>query len=131
MLVAHCLLLIAHRWHYFSCGTLQTRWKVSVMNKTAINSALLQLLVRVYNQSIQSYYFFPEVILCGTQRLDREAFDLLVRESFLVAYHTDSFGKLYRLSRSAEDLLRQYTQRRRHRVQRGKMRPAQIHFAFC
>ena len=75
------------------------------MSKTAVNQALLQLLVRVYNQSIQSYYFFPDVIICGNQRLEREEFDLLLQESFLTAYHTDSFGKIYRLSRKAEELL--------------------------
>lgn len=85
------------------------------MNKSATDQALLQLLVRVYNQSIQFYYHFPDVIICGNLRLEREEFDFLLKGGYLETYHTDSFGKIYRVSKRAELLLYQSLGRRRYR----------------
>lgn len=101
------------------------------MSNTAVNPSLLQLLVRVYNQSIQSYYFFPDVIICGNHRLEREEFESLLREGFIVPYHTDSFGRLYRLTRTADTVLREQILRRRQRQTKSKSAVQQAYFSFC
>ena len=101
------------------------------MNETAVSQSLLQLLVRVYNQSIQSYYFFPDVIICGSHRLEREEFDALLKEGYIVPYHTDSFGKLYRLTKKADEILQTQAHRRKQRVNKVKATVRQIHFSFC
>lgn len=88
------------------------------MERDSVHSLLLPLLVRVYNQSIQSYYFFPDVILCGNHRLDREAFDLLLKKGCLYPYHTDSFGRLYRLTKKAEALLQTEAHRHKRRIRK-------------
>ena len=100
------------------------------MNPKAVNQSLLHLLVRVYNQSIQSYYFFPDVIICGHHRLERSEFEQLAAEGFIMAYHTDSFGKLYRLTSTAETILREQRGRKRYRP-RTKSIIWQTHFSFC
>lgn len=100
------------------------------MSKTVISQALLQLLVRTYNQSIQSYYFFPEVILCGRHRLERDEFEQLLSEGFITSYQTDSFGKLYRLTKKADDFLRAQRLRKRYRPKRS-MPGLQTNFSFC
>jgi hypothetical protein len=89
------------------------------MKKPAVNPGLLHLLVSVYNQSIQTYHYFPEVIICGCQRLEREAFDHLVAQNFVQAYRADSFGSYYRLSKKGEEFLFQCSFRRKakHPVQ--------------
>lgn len=102
------------------------------MSKTAVSQSVLQLLVRVYNQSIQSYYFFPDVILCGRHRLERDEFTLLLQEAFIEPYHTDSFGKLFQLSRKAEDLLRENIHRKKQRSHRRTAAIVQQGgFGFC
>jgi hypothetical protein len=85
------------------------------MSKTAASQPLLQLLVRLYNQSIQTYFHFPDVIICGRHRLDEAEFNLLVAEGFLEAFYADSFGKLFRLSKKAHDVLQFGVQKRRGR----------------
>ncbi|MDQ3276754.1 MAG: hypothetical protein M3Q06_00400 [Bacteroidota bacterium] len=85
------------------------------MKKAGVNHEILHLLVSVYNQSIQTYYYFPEVILCDRQRLDREQFEALLAADFLVAYKADSFGKYYRLSKKGEEYLLASSFRRRHK----------------
>jgi hypothetical protein len=56
------------------------------MKKNAGHPVLLQLLVSVYNQSIQTYFYFPEVIICGRQRLERDDFDQLLAEEMVQPY---------------------------------------------
>jgi len=85
------------------------------MKKTPINRQLLQLLVSVYNKSIQTYFYFPDVILCGHQRLDVEEFSHLLSEGFISPYKADSFGRFYRLTRKGEDFLFQESFRRKTR----------------
>ncbi len=85
------------------------------MNTPAANRQLLQLFVRVYNLPIQFYYHFPEVIICGPHRLEPEEFTFLVGEGLIAAYHTDSFGKLYRLTTGAEALLKERLIAKPHR----------------
>jgi cyclopropane fatty-acyl-phospholipid synthase-like methyltransferase len=85
------------------------------MKKNAVDPVLLQLLVSVYNQSIQTYFYFPDVIICGYQRLEREAFDQLLANEMVQPFKADSFGRWYRLSKKGEEVLLQSFSRRRHR----------------
>jgi hypothetical protein len=86
---------------------------------------LIALLVRMYNHSIQTYYQFPEVIIYGNHRLDREEFLQLLDKELIVAYYADSFGQLYKLSKKADELLQDILVRKRRRPilfrQRGKV----------
>ena len=92
-------------WHYFSCAVCGPIPRSVFMSKTAASQPLLQLLVRVYNQSIQTYFHFPDVILCGNHRLEETDFQLLLSEGHIEVYYMDTFGKLYRLSKKAHNVL--------------------------
>ena len=82
------------------------------------NRPLLSLLVKAYNASIQDYYYFPDVIIAGEQRMEREDFDLLLSGGFIEEYKHDSFGRFYRLSQEAEHLLYQLIIARSHAKKR-------------
>jgi hypothetical protein len=75
--------------------------------KNNSDKELITLLARVYNHSIQYYYHFPEVIIYGTKRLEAEDFTRLLTNNFIEAHYTDSFGKLYHLSKKGEEVLHQ------------------------
>ncbi|HET7897450.1 MAG TPA: hypothetical protein VFL47_07265 [Flavisolibacter sp.] len=83
------------------------------MKKKAVNRQLLQLLVSVYNQSIQTYFYFPDVILCGHLHLEVEDFSQLLAEGYIAPYKADSFGRFFRLTKKGESFLFQFTFRRR------------------
>ena len=85
------------------------------MNKAVTDPSLLRLLVRVYNQTIQCYYYFPDVVICGNHRLEREEFETLLSNGCIEPYFSDSFGKLYRTSKKAERLLLESLGKRRHK----------------
>lgn len=99
------------------------------MKKPAVKRELLHLLVSVYNKSIQTYYHFPEVILCDRQRLEPADFAQLVEEGFIGAYSFDSFGKNYCLTRKGESYLFDAIARRRHRhLHEGAMVQSRLPF---
>jgi hypothetical protein len=100
------------------------------MSKTAASQPLLQLLVRVYNQSIQTYFHFPDVIICGKHRLEKEDLDLLLIECYIEAYYTDSFGKLYRLSKKGQQFLQLNLHRRKARSFHPMPQPGQVSLPF-
>jgi len=100
------------------------------MSKTAASQPLLQLLVRLYNQPVQSYYHFPEVIIYGSQRLEKNDFDLLLKEGFIESYYADSFGRLYRLSKKAEYFLQESLHKRRHKSLNEVEKPKQVSLPF-
>ena len=83
------------------------------MKKSAVDPVLLRLLVSVYNQSIQTYFYFPDVIICGPHRMEREEFEQLLALHFIQAYKADSFGRWYRLTRTGENYLLQSLLRRK------------------
>ncbi len=74
------------------------------MNRVMIKQTVA-LLVRVYNYSIQVFYYFPDTIIVGKKKLEREEFNFLLSEGYLSEYKVDSFGKIYRLSNKAEQLI--------------------------
>jgi hypothetical protein len=66
---------------------------------------LFSLLVRVYNNSIQCYFHFPDVIIYGNHRLERQEFEQLLSGNYIAPCYADSFGKIFRLTKKAEILL--------------------------
>lgn len=98
--------------------------------KNNADKELTSLLVRVYNHSIQYYYYFPEVIIYGSHRLETEEFKKLLDNGFIEAYYADSFGKLYHLSKKAEDLLHQFSIIKRRRNQAAIAGSSQYSFQF-
>lgn len=86
------------------------------MKKPAVDPHLLHLLVSVYNRSIQTYFHFPEVILCGGHRLEEEDLAVLLAGGFLVITGRDSFGINYDLSKKGEAFLFQILCRRKHKA---------------
>ena len=101
------------------------------MKKTGVNQELLHVLVSLYNQSIQTYYYFPEVILCGRQHIERAYFDALVAAGFITVYKADSFGQYYRVNKKSERFLLTYSFRRRHRQTDSLMTAGQRTFPFA
>ncbi len=100
--------------------------------KNKADKEIIALLVRVYNHSIQSYYHFPDVIIYGNHRLDKEEFETLLQQEFVTAYYSDSFGKLYRLSKSAEEFLYASTGIRKRKHNHYSSKPArQCQLQFC
>jgi hypothetical protein len=79
--------------------------------------AILALLLKAYNRPVKDYYFFPDVIFVGRQRMEPEDFFQLVAEGYLQQTHRDSFGRIYTLSAKAEQLLHQSLQ-----AKKGKSR---------
>jgi hypothetical protein len=84
--------------------------------KNNADKELLTLLVRVYNHSIQYYYHFPEVIIYGNRRLEAEEFNRLLHNGLITPYYTDSFGKLYHLSKKGEEVLHCFSHTKKRRA---------------
>lgn len=72
------------------------------------NKYLLCLLVKTYNRAITDYYYFPEIIYAGAQKIERADFELLLSEGLISLSKFDSFGRYYRLSKKGDQLLQQY-----------------------
>ena len=68
----------------------------------APDKQLLSLLVHAYNNFIKDFYYFPDVIFIGEQKISKEEFDLLLSKAFIEEYHHDSFGRFYKLSQKGE-----------------------------
>lgn len=100
------------------------------MKRSGINQELLHVLVSLYNQSIQTYSYFPEVILCGRQRIEQECFQTLLHAELIEVYKGDSFGKYYRLSKKGEQFLLTFSFRRRHKQVAVMMPTIQPAFPF-
>lgn len=83
--------------------------------KKESHERLISLLVRVYNHTIQCYRYFPEVIICGSGKLEPEEFAALQHEGFVKTLGGDSFGSFYRLTEGAERWLKRYALRKRRR----------------
>lgn len=101
------------------------------MNKAATDPSLLRLLVRVYNQTIQCYYYFPDVIICGDHRLEREEFELLLTRGCVEPFFSDSFGKLYHTTKKAEQILLASLGKRRQKSAPPEQRILQTALPFA
>lgn len=74
------------------------------MNQQAIKE-IIALLVRASNCPIQDYYYFPDVIFIGKEKIDKEKFTLLLTEELIAVYKKDSFGRYYNLTKKGEDFI--------------------------
>ena len=72
------------------------------------NRYVLSLLVKVYNSTITDYFYFPEVIFAGNQKIERADFEMLIAEELIVLSKFDSFGRYYTLSKKGDHLLHQH-----------------------
>lgn len=82
-------------------------------------SELIHVLVKAYNTTLTDYYYFPEVVFAGRQRIDKEAFEYLKAEGYLYEIRHDSFGRFYKLSKKADSLISAITTVR-HQPKRKK-----------
>ena len=71
------------------------------MNQLTDKQALA-LLVRVVNCTIQDFFYFPEVIIAGKRRMEKEEFNFLIGEGYIIRYKSDSFGSFYKHTQKAE-----------------------------
>ena len=83
---------------------------------------VLALLVKVYNQSITDYFYFPDIIYAGNQKMERGDFDYLLAEGFIALSKFDSFGCYYALSKKGDHKL----QRRYLRTAKKKTAPVPL-----
>ena len=74
------------------------------MNQLTIKE-IIALLVRASNLPIQDYYYFPDVIFIGKQKIEREKFNFLLSEGFIAEYKWDSFGKYYTITKKGENFI--------------------------
>lgn len=79
------------------------------------NSYLLQVLVKVYNCVVTDFYYFPDVVYAGTQKLARNEFELLQQQQLLDCVRYDSFGRYFTLSKKALQFVQQYFDKRSHK----------------
>jgi hypothetical protein len=66
---------------------------------------LLALLVKVVYCTVQDYYYFPDVIIAGRQKIEREEFLFLFSEGYIAFYKADSFGRFYKHTAKAESYM--------------------------
>lgn len=100
------------------------------MKKTADNSAILRLMVSVYNQTIQTYHYFPDVILCGHKRMEPEELNELINRKFVSPLRADTFGTFYQLSKEGEQFLFRSLLRRKQKVPSSSWPVLQSHLPF-
>ena len=120
----------AQAWYDFSCTVTCPFTERPFMKKTGVNQELLHVLVSLYNESIQTYYYFPEVIFCGRQRMERACFEALLASEYIIAYKADSFGKYFRLSKKGEQFLLTFSFRRRPKQTASLLSTLQRTFPF-
>jgi hypothetical protein len=74
------------------------------MNTVTIKQ-IMSLLIRVSNNSVQSFFYFPDIIFVGKQKIEKEEFHFLFAEGFITEYKSDSFGRFYKLSAKGEKFI--------------------------
>lgn len=71
------------------------------------HTALLALLLKAYNRPVMDYHYFPDIVLIGKTRIEREELQMLLSEGYLQQTHRDNFGRFYALTEKAKLLLHQ------------------------
>ena len=93
---------------------------------------LLPVLVKALHTTVTDYYYFPEVVFAGRQRIDREAFDAMLAAGFLHQTKRDTFGRFYTLTPKAEQIIyEQVTSRHLYKKKRPAPKMVQASFCFC
>ncbi len=90
---------------------------------------LLPVLVKALHTTVTDYYYFPEVVFAGRQRIDREAFDSMCAEGFLQKTKCDAFGRFYILTPKAHQLIYEQVTGR-HSYKRKKPAPKMVQASF-
>ena len=93
------------------------------------NRELLSVLVKAYNTTLTDYYYFPEVIFAGRQRIEREAFELLRSQGLIQQVRHDSFGRFYTLTSKGEQMIYELLMARAH-TKRKNATPAAVQASF-
>ena len=67
----------------------------------------LLLLLECVKQAgtLETYFFFPNLILAGSTQIERTDFDYLVSEAYVIETSSNSFGKQFSLTLKAEQIL--------------------------
>lgn len=70
-------------------------------------STPLILLLECIKQAgvLETYFFFPEMIVAGDTTLERVDFEYLVSEAYVKESGSDNFGRQYGLTLKAEQIL--------------------------
>lgn len=93
---------------------------------------LLPVLVKALHTTVTDYYYFPEVVFAGRQRIDRDAFDVMLAEGFLEQTKKDAFGRFYILTPKAHQLIyEQVTSRHVYKKRKPAPKMIQASFSFC
>lgn len=93
---------------------------------------LLPVLVKALHTSVTDYYYFPEVVLAGNHRIDREVFDAMLKAGFLQQTRKDAFGRFYALTPRAQQVIyEQVTGRSVYKKKKPAPQVVQASFSFC
>lgn len=65
----------------------------------------LALLLKAYNRPVKDFFYFPDVVLIGSQPIEPEDLAMLLGENYLQMAHADSFGRFYVLSQKGKEVL--------------------------
>ena len=76
------------------------------------NTHLFGLLVKVYNRAVTDFFYFPDIVYVGNQKIERTDFEFLLAEELVSLTKFDSFGRYYVLSKKGDHLLQQLFARR-------------------
>lgn len=99
--------------------------------QSPVNTSLLALLLKAYNEEVKDFYYFPDVVFIGRQRVEVVAFKQLLNEGYLQQTHCDTFGRFYKLSPEAEQVLFTHLHKGGgHRRKKGVSAPHQQCFSF-
>lgn len=71
-----------------------------------VNTSLLALLLKAYNKEVKDFFYFPDFVMVGRQRIEPQELQLLKNGGYLQQTGSDSFGRIYKLSAKAENELR-------------------------
>jgi hypothetical protein len=66
---------------------------------------VLQLLQTINYSGLETFKNFPDVVMAGKQRVNKEDVDYLFDQGYLEEQKTDSFGKFLKLTKTARDLI--------------------------
>lgn len=70
-----------------------------------VNTSLLALLLKAYNKEVKDFFYFPDFVMVGRQRIEPQELQLLKNGGYLQQTGSDSFGRIYKLSVKAENEL--------------------------
>jgi hypothetical protein len=95
------------------------------------NKSLLSLLVKIYNETVRDYYYFPDIIYAGNHRIEKTEMILLLNEGYIKECDHDSFGRFYKSTKKCELLIHDLIIQKLSRKRKQAFSPAlQSQFEF-